>query len=155
MHMMDEQLHINPTLLSLFRLFVWLQISLASWFVVLRWYNNSPRFVGVPLVALLIFIATALLLQSRYLQQQLQGAYLPAALTLVTIGLSLGRPLVQLAVLSNGHGPIATLLQSLSYGNVGTLWDSESTPMLFFPLVLIAWQYSLREILLFIAVTMG
>ncbi|MCA9911163.1 MAG: hypothetical protein KC519_21065, partial [Anaerolineae bacterium] len=153
--MMDEQLHINPTLLSLFRLFVWLQISLASWFVVLRWYNNSPRFVGVPLVALLIFIATALLLQSRYLQQQLQGAYLPAALTLVTIGLSLGRPLVQLADLSNGHGPIATLLQSLSYGNVGTLWDSESTPMLFFPLVLIAWQYSLREILLFIAVTMG
>jgi len=153
--MMDEQLHINPTLLSLFRLFIWLQIVLSSWFVLLRWFSNSPRSGGIPLVALLIFVATGLLLQSRYLQQRLQGSYLPVALVAVTIGLSLGRPLVQLYDLSNGQGPLATVLQTLTYGNSNMLWDNESTPMLFFPLVLIAWQYSLKEVLLFIGVTIG
>ncbi|MCC6616147.1 MAG: sensor histidine kinase [Anaerolineae bacterium] len=159
--MMDEQLHIyptntiNPTLLWLFRLFAYVQIGISGAFVLLRWFSNTPRTGPIQLVSLLIFVATALFLRSTYLQRRLRGSYLPVALIAVTIGLSLGRPFVQLYALGDGQGPLATILRTLSYGNTNMLWDNESTPMLFFPLVLIAWQYSTREVLLFIAVTVG
>lgn len=156
--MLDDRSPLNPinsTLLSLFRLFVWLQVGLSATFVLARLTSSPERSPLTGVGRLLIFVALILYLQSSYLQRRLREAYLPVALAAVTIGLSLGRPLLQLYNLSAGAGPLGAILQTLSYGEGSTLWDTESTPMLFFPLVLIAWQYKLKEIVLFIVATIS
>ncbi|QPC81307.1 sensor histidine kinase [Phototrophicus methaneseepsis] len=146
---------VNPTLLSLFRMFVWIRISLAVLAVILRAASTPPRYGYLQILVLLIFIAMVLYLYSDYLQEQLGSLYLPIALATVTIGLSLSRPVVQLSDLQNGTGPIVETLRSISYAQMESLWNNETTPMFFFPLVLIAWQYSYREVLLFIATVVG
>lgn len=133
---------IEPGLLRVFRWFVAVRLSLlvlTAWSIRNRPDPANPRFPGVGIV---LYGLLLLLLAWPWLERSMGRAFLPAALTLASIA-----PIAESA--ANVRGRLDAGL-----GVNAALADYWMTFfLLFVPLLLIAWQYRYRGVLLFSAAT--
>jgi signal transduction histidine kinase len=123
--------HIEPGLLQVFRLYNWLHLAslLLVAMIRLHWWWNQYLSVDILTPVLFTIVYTAILLGLLYwgeAQQKLGRLFVPLALVLATLGLSIEQYLFMLQ---------------------GIPWQSQ--PFLYVLLIFVAWQYSFPQVILF------
>jgi signal transduction histidine kinase len=149
----------EPSLLNIFRLFVWIRL-ISLIFSTLRygsWFGNRLTFISSITIG-----ASILLLLYLYIPQLsrwLKSAYLPFALGLVTVLIVAEGRLSQWIVLNtdfplnlpeNLEASVQALINGPAFSLLSTLGNASA---LFVPLVFVSWQYNLRSVILFIILT--
>jgi len=128
---------LEPGLLPIFRLYVAMRLSviLSSAVVYLVWYRTYPQPNIAPYVVLFMadIVFLFVFLDWPWLQRQLGNIHLPVALVIAT-----AIPIVEARYLSALYGS----------ENLPEFWLV--FPFLLVPLILTAWQYTLRHVVLFI-----
>lgn len=134
---------IEPGLLRIFRLFAGLEvIAFITGILTFRWlYGTIP---DASLIYFFINLIGGILLFGYlswpWLMRTLKGIYLPIALGIITITPILGnRWMLDIQIQNNSANLVVNAWQLM--------------PMLFVPLVLIAWQYSFRIVFWFSVIT--
>ncbi len=153
-----EAYPIDPTLMSIFKLFTIVRIIYQAVLIALRLQLLENPDLVLPLGYLAIFCVMFLYLQSKFLRERLGAYFLPIPLIAATLVLVMERPLynwyvatmVASATFRSG-GIVGQLMASLP-DSVRSLVASDVgwNPMLFVPLVLIAWQYRFRYTVYFV-----
>jgi signal transduction histidine kinase len=149
---------IEPVLLFIFRLFVSLRVVYSVALIVISIAVVQVRLNYGLLLGLLVFSFTLLYLSSGWLQQHMGRFYLPTALVIVTLMLILERAIINWRLALQWEVSPGTPVQMLLSGIVGVeprsiSLDSSWPPMLFVPLVLAAWQYNFRSVIIFTVAT--
>lgn len=133
---------IEPGVLPLFRFFIGLRLGLLTLTACSRWSANPPRVQRYPGLGLLETGFLMVYLSSPRLRRWLGPAYLPIAIMIASIG-----PIMEhfVTVVLRLRGGVSGAAANTDYWQVIAL--------LFIPLIIIAWQYSFRQVLTFVAVT--
>lgn len=149
----------EPSLLNIFRLFVWIRL-ISLIFSTIRygsWFGDRLIFISFITLG-----STVLLLLYLYLpkfSRWLKGAYLPIALTVLTILIVAEGRVSQWIILNtdfplnlpeNLEASVQALINGPAFSLITTLGNASA---LFVPLVFVSWQYNLRSVILFIILT--
>ena len=153
-----EKYPIEPELLAIGRLFIATRLVLQIIFVVMSLPLLDNLLQNSSLFYLVLFVFIFLYLSSDSLRLRLGRYYLPIALVVTTLGIMLDRPLYvwymadlrQVAGTTNVTS-LTGLLPSGPFNAISS--DTSWNPMLFVPLVLIAWQYGFREAIYYVVLT--
>ena len=134
---------IEPRLIRVFQYFT--VISILYFFVNLLYATlETGRFLAFPQIQaywnMMISIFLFIYLSLPWLQRKLKGTYLPIALSIVTGGLLLSNIVYFPIFFANNR--------SILEGGIINIF-----PILFVPLVIIAWQYEFRSVLIFVLTT--
>jgi len=133
--------NLEPGLLSVFRLItgVYLAFVIAGMSVGFVFAGRQPHGGTVWIIAWLTILLGYL--SWNGLQVRLGSAYLPIGLAIATLS-----PLVERAFVLNNLSQLTKSVE-IDYVIMGTGW--QLVLVLFLPLILIAWQYRLREVAIF------
>lgn len=150
--MRQEPYPIEPTLMSIFKLFVFAWIVYQLVLITLRVLILENPNLTLPLVYLGVFCAIALYLASDTLRMRLGRYYLPIPLAAAVLVLLLERPLYDwyFSMFADSAqlraAGLPALLASTLPGSVRAIAGTDSgwNPMLFVPVVLLAWQYQFK-----------
>ena len=134
---------IEPRLIRVFQYFT--VISILYFFVNLLYATlETGRILAFPQIQaywnMMISIFLFIYLSLPWLQRKLKGTYLPIALSIVTGGLLLSNIVYFPIFFANNR--------SILEGGIINIF-----PILFVPLVIIAWQYEFRSVLIFVLTT--
>jgi signal transduction histidine kinase len=152
---------IAPSLLQMFRLFLWIRILFTLWNIVLfsSWFGS--RMVVTSFFTLSLSVLLLLYLYSAHLQRWLKHRYLPIALITVTTLIVLEARIFYWIIYNTDF---VTRLPLTLATSVAKLLNSPAFPILlafsnpsalFVPLVFMSWQYNFRSVMIFIVLTTG
>lgn len=135
---------IEPGLLRIFRYFT----AVSAFYFAILWVFNvfsagiNESFKFTLWGNFIVYLGIFLYISSSRLEKSLKSFYLPLALTIFTLSPIVGN----IVYLVDPHQTNINLIISQSW-----LW----LPILFLPVVLIAWQYNFKAVLAFIVITNG
>ena len=158
---MRETLYpIEPALLTIFRWFIGLRLVATVGVMLLIALTTEVAAIFPLLYGVAIFAFLYLYLASNRLRVRLGKFYLPIALTVVTLALILERELIVWRLTLNWSALLPQLgIEAASNPLLATVdaatLDNHWPPLLYVPLVLIAWQYNFRSVLLFMVATLS
>ncbi len=156
--MTDKGYPIEPALLFIFRLFVSLRLLYSLLLILLNVVAGEPPDYA-NIFGLVTFAGTLVYLSSHRLLQRL-GRYFPVALGVVTLTLILEKGIINLHQALRWQEflaqPGVSLIPNIPWLTLD-LAALEYTwpPLIYVPLVLIAWQYSFRGVLVFVVATIS
>ncbi len=133
---------IEPGILPLFRFFIGLRLGLLTLTACARWSANPPRVQRYPGLGWLETGFLMVYLSSPRLRRWLGPAYLPLAIIIASIG-----PIMEHFV---------TVMLRVRSGVTGAMANTDFwqvIALLFIPLMITAWQYGFRPVLVFVVVT--
>jgi signal transduction histidine kinase len=151
---MNKYLDIEPRVLSIFRLFVGLGLALSVPGVLISQLIFNFSRVHIQLVNVVVLALLFAYLSLPKIQQIMGRAYLPLGLYVAAILPIITQRWMQIQSISD-PGAIAQVAQQYRLDfNTGIILSSNDWVIsLFIPLVLIAWQYNLRSVLIYSVIT--
>jgi signal transduction histidine kinase len=150
---------IAPSLLNIFRLFLWIRIIfiLGNTVHFASWFGNQLAFASLFMIGLSLLLLFYLYLPP--VPAWLSQVYLPIALIAVTLLIILEARISYWIIYNTDFASrmplglevgIGQLVNSAAFPILLTVTNSS---LLFVPLVFISWQYNFRSVLVFIALT--
>ncbi len=153
---MNEKAYpIEPALLVVFRLFAGLRIAYSAMIVLLALVVLRENAGYMIFLSLLVAIGLFLYLTSAKLQRKLGRYYLPIALAVITLALIVEHQGLEWRIAFRWDEFISppdslSLLNLRDIQPALTVLDNSWPPLIYVPLVLVAWQYNFRTVLLYI-----